>query len=169
MFVRSRMSGPVIYRKCGKSWTIKPYSVTLIDDPRVSARELKMYYGSKIEIISDEVTQETRQPEKDVVKSKVEVKPRRVDESSLDALLDEVNKELGEMKVDTKRPLPDKDNKPSADVKSTGISDGGVSEGKDTEAPKTNAKSTKTRSTKARTTNSKKTTGKKVSKKAKSK
>lgn len=121
MFVRSRMDKPVTFRKGGKSWILAPHSVTLIDDPTVTAKELKCYYGSKIDVISNEGIYEGsaagRQPIKSVVKSKVEttlksaekpvkkVELHKVDEKSLDDILDQVNKELKDLddnkKVDT--------------------------------------------------------------------
>ena len=124
MFVRSRVDKPMVFRKNGKSWTLKPYTVILIDDPTVTAKELKGCYGSRIEIIGNEESykgsQEGRQPIKHVLKYKQEPhKKYTVLESSkevikkaleknkseqvLDDILAEVNKELDSdnKKVDT--------------------------------------------------------------------
>ena len=116
MFVRSRVDKPLIFRKGGKSWTLKPHAVTLISDPTVTARELKGCYGSRIDVISDEGvfdgSKEGRQPVKNAVKySKVE-KPTVKEEvikkpidKTLDDILEEVNKELADdsEKVDTEK------------------------------------------------------------------
>ena len=140
MFVRSRMDKPVTFRKGGKSWILAPHSVTLIDDPTVTAKELKCYYGSKIDVISNEGIYEGsaagRQPIKSVVKSKVEttlknveksakkVELHKVDEKSLDDILDQVNKELKDLdddkKVDTakgNKPIEVKPVEPINDAK----------------------------------------------------
>ena len=115
MFVRSRVDKPMVFRKNGKSWTLNPYAVTLIDDSAVTAKELKGCYGSRIEIISNEESykgsQEGRQPIKNVLKykqephkkytvleSSKEVIKKALDSKksakSLDDILAEVNKEL---------------------------------------------------------------------------
>ena len=140
MFVRSRMDKPVTFRKGGKSWILAPHSVTLINDPTVTAKELKCYYGSKIDVISNEGIYEGstagRQPIKSVVKSKVEttlknvekpvkkVELHKVDEKSLDDILDQVNKELKDLddskEVDTtkgSKPIEVKPVEPVNDVK----------------------------------------------------
>ena len=140
MFVRSRMDKPVTFRKGGKSWILAPHSVTLIDDPTVTAKELKCYYGSKIDVISNEGIYEGsevgRQPIKSVVKSKTEttlknvekpvkkVEIHKVDEKSLDDILDQVNKELKDLddnkEVDTakgSKPIEVKPVEPANDTK----------------------------------------------------
>ena len=141
MFVRSRIDKPLIFRKGGKAWTLKPHAVTLINDPTVTAKEIKGCYGSRVEVISEEgaytAPRETRQVPKNVVKSKVEVKPvpkpKKVDEASLDALLEEVNKELGELKVDDKRLDTTKDGGLSKEAPAGNTNDA-PTEGKDSES-----------------------------------
>lgn len=184
MFVRSRMSKQVIYRKGGKAWVIKPHSVTLINDPSITARELKMYYGSKIDIISDEGafkgSTEGRQPIKNVVKSKVEkpivkkVEPKKIDEKSLDDILAQVNKELKEID-DNKKVDTAKNNEPEQET-SVGSACDNVPENKDTVDDKvpagdagdnteTNKEKVQTKSTRTRRTSSAKGTTKRVSRK----
>ena len=154
MFVRSRVDKPMVFRKNGKSWTLKPYAVTLIDDPVVTAKELKGCYGSRIEIISNEESykgsQEGRQPIKNVLKykqgphkkytvleSSKEVIKKALDSKksakSLDDILDEVNEELDSdsKKMDTKENI-----KPN-EVKSNRTSNDVVSNNKHPEAPAT--------------------------------
>lgn len=184
MFVRSRMDKPVTFRKGGKSWTIKPHSVTLIDDPTVTAKELKGCYGARIDIISDEGTfkgsSEGRQPIKNVIKSKVE-KPivKKVNEKSLDDILAQVNKELGaiddDKKVDT--PAVNKPKEPTiidgADVTVPKSKDTIVdnvhteSTGNNTKANKEEKKTkpTRTRRTTSNKAKVKRTTSKKTTKK----
>lgn len=177
MFVRSRIDKPLIFRKGGRAWTLKPHAVTLINDPTVTAKEIKGCYGSRVEVISEEGTytapREARQVPKNVVKSKVEVKPvpkpKKVDETSLDALLEEVNKELGELKVDNKRLDTTKDDGLSKEAP-VGDTNDTPAEGKDAEVSKANApvaRNTKAKSTKtkAKTTKSRKTTNRRTNKK----
>lgn len=138
MFVRSRIDKPLIFRKGGRAWTLKPHAVTLINDPTVTAKEIKGCYGSRVEVISEEGTyvapKETRQVPKNVVKSKVDVKPvsksKKVDEATLDNILDQVNKELGELKVGDKKVDVLKNNRPSTET-SVRNNDGSKSKNED--------------------------------------
>ena len=142
MFVRSRMDKPVTFRKGGKSWILAPHSVTLINDPTVTAKELKCYYGSKIDVIYNEETYEGsaegRQPIKNVVKSKEttlksvekpvkKVELHKVDEKSLDDILNQVNKELKDLddnkKVDTTKGSKPIEVKPVEPVNDTKLKD----------------------------------------------
>lgn len=173
MFVRSRIDKPLIFRKNGKSWTLKPHSVTLINDPSVTARELKGCYGSRIDVITDEETyrdsSKGRQPIKKVVKSKVEEpisKSSRKEDKTLDDILEEVNKEL---EIDHKKVENSKGNKPKED-EPIRVVDDVVPENKDTEANKPapkvapeTKKTTKSKSTRTRRT-SKTSRAKKVTK-----
>ena len=184
MFVKSRMDKQVVYRKGGKSWVIKPHSVTLINDPTVTAQELKMCYGSRIDIISDEGTfkgsTEGRQPIKNVVKSKVEkpvvkkVEPKKIDEKSLDDILAQVNKELKEID-DNKKVDTAKNNEPKQETLVGTIHDN-VPENKDTTDDKvpagdagdnteTSKEKAQTKSTRTRRASSAKGTSKRVSRK----
>ena len=52
MFVRSRMTRDVVYRKGGRDWVIKAGTATSIDESFVSAKELKALYGTRIDIYS---------------------------------------------------------------------------------------------------------------------
>lgn len=158
MFVRSRIDKPLTFRKGGKSWILKPHAVTLIDDPTVTARELKGCYGSRIDVITDdgayEGSKEGRQPIKKVLQYKQEPpKKSTVLESSketvkkalenkrtektLDDILAEVNEELenDSKKMDTKENV-----KPN-EVKSNGTSDDAVPNNKPTKAPKADTSS----------------------------
>ena len=147
MFVRSRMDKPVIFRKGGKSWILAPHSVTLINDPTVTAKELKCYYGSKIDVISNEGIYEGsaagRQSIKNVVKSKTEttlksidkpvkkVELNKVNEKSLDDILDQVNKELKDL--DDNKEVDTTKDAGSSKVKPVEPVDGTKSEDKDSE------------------------------------
>lgn len=101
MFVRSRIDKPLVFRKNGKSWTLKPHSITLIDDPTVTAQELKGCYGSRVDVISGDgeyhAHEGGRQIHKSSVQSKIEPKKSQIEENkvkSLDDILEEVNQEL---------------------------------------------------------------------------
>jgi hypothetical protein len=48
MFVRSLMDRDVVYRKGGFDWVIKAGTVTYVDENKVSAKEIKGLYGSRI-------------------------------------------------------------------------------------------------------------------------
>lgn len=148
MFVRSRIDKPLTFRKGGRAWTIKPHSVTLIDDPTVTAREIKGCYGSRVDVISDEGTysssQEGRQTAKHVIKYKGEQvkkvesvkkieKPKKLDEKSLDDILAQVNKELGEIKVDHKKVDTQENAKSSSKEIPAGVSNGNLSKSKNSE------------------------------------
>ena len=54
MFVKSRMAKDVTYRRKGTDWIIKAGTITYIDENKVTAKELKEFYGSRIYIISRE-------------------------------------------------------------------------------------------------------------------
>ena len=113
MFVRSRMSIDVTYRKRGTIWDIKANTVTYIDENKVTAQELKDLYGSRIEIISRDniVEKEKKIPVKKEVKiaekkkielpkKKVEFKEKPLGEQSIFEILDEIKKEVkGEEKL----------------------------------------------------------------------
>ena len=104
MFVKSRVSKPMTYRKGGKSWTLKPLSITLIDDPTVTAKEIKGCYGSRVEVIADDnaytpiEVAPTPKKEDAVVTPEKKVK-NATNEKSLDDILSEVTKELGAPEV----------------------------------------------------------------------
>lgn len=52
MFVRNCIDKPLEYRKNGELHVLKPHTVTYIDENKVSSKELKEFYGSRIRIIS---------------------------------------------------------------------------------------------------------------------
>ena len=184
MFVRSRMDKPMTFRKGGKSWVIKPHSMTLIDDPAVTAKEIKGCYGSRVEVISDETSRgghEGGQIVKNVVKSKIEksiikkVEPKKIDEKSLDDILAQVNKELEEIddnkKVDTTE--NNKSDKPEVIVKRDNddklkVEDSDVDKApsKDSgDEPGDNKEKKETKPARARRTSSNKGAAKRVSRK----
>lgn len=188
MFVRSRIDKPLVFRKGGRAWVLKPHAITLIDDPKVTATEIKGCYGSRVDVISNEGTYVShstpRQVVQNVVKSKVEApvkkaevsKPKKVDEKSLDDLLDEVNKELGEMKVDNKEVDTAKNSSASEDA-TTGTTNDVVLQDKDATVSDLNVlddgdnkeaetKTEKTKSTRTRRAVSKKTTAKKTTRRS---
>lgn len=79
MFVRSSMEIPVTYSKSIGSVTLKPKSVTYVDETIVTAKELKDCYGDRIAILADEVAE----PEvKEIVEdSKVDINPEGKEEN----------------------------------------------------------------------------------------
>ena len=96
MFVRSLMDKDVIYRKGGLSWTIKANTVTFIDEVRVSAKELKGLYGSRIIIISkDAVEDEIAEPIIKRQKEELEKKPSStlLDEKLIDDIIAQIEAE----------------------------------------------------------------------------
>ena len=83
MFVRSLMDKDVIYRKGGFAWVIKARTVTLIDETKVSAKEIKGLYGDRIIIISKDSIED------EVAKPIVERQIAELDKKPSDTLLDE--------------------------------------------------------------------------------
>ena len=104
MFVRSRMEKDVTYRRKGNVWIIKANSVTLIDENKVTAKELKDLYGSRIEIISrgtlDKKEDKKVVKEVKVEKKKEEPKPVRkpLDEMLINDILTEIKDEIPAVK-----------------------------------------------------------------------
>lgn len=101
MFVRSRMSRDVVYRKSGKEFVIKAGTVSAIDENIVSAKELKSLYGSRIDVISkgfDDVPpiKKAIKPAKklnvEAPKQKPEP-PKKLDNALIDNILDELKDE----------------------------------------------------------------------------
>ena len=98
MFVRSLMDRDVVYRKGGTDWVIKAGTATYVDESKVSARELKGLYGSRIIIVSrDAVEDEVARP---LLTQKVEDKqfPKKVevpklDEDLIDDIITQIEKE----------------------------------------------------------------------------
>ena len=82
MFVRSRLSKDIVYRKRGKSWVIKAGTVTYIDENQVTAKELRELYSTRIEIISMDKLEsmEINIPVKEEVK-KEEIKKVQIEKS----------------------------------------------------------------------------------------
>lgn len=82
MFVRSRLSKDIVYRKRGKSWVIKAGTVTYIDENQVTAKELRELYSTRIEIISMDKLEnmEIEIPVKEEVK-KEEIKKVQIEKS----------------------------------------------------------------------------------------
>ena len=58
MFVRSNMDIPVRYSKSTGSVTLKPNTVTFVDEVIVTAKELKDCYGDRISILSNDIVEE---------------------------------------------------------------------------------------------------------------
>ena len=58
MFVRSNMDIPVRYNKSTGSVTLKPNTVTFVDEVIVTAKELKDCYGDRISILSNDIVEE---------------------------------------------------------------------------------------------------------------
>lgn len=111
MFVRSRMEKDVIYRRKGGVWVIKAGSVTFIDENKVTARELKSLYGSRIEIISrdklsDEEAKIPVKKETKIVenkrKMKIESGKKPLDEALINDILTEIQDEIPAKKPEIK-------------------------------------------------------------------
>lgn len=62
MFVRNRENTPLVYRRRDYRLELKPNTVTYVDDSKVSADELKKFYGSRIDIVGEEVAPEVKKP-----------------------------------------------------------------------------------------------------------
>lgn len=124
MFVRSRMSRDVVYRKSGKEFVIKAGTVSAIDENIVSAKELKSLYGSRIDVISkgfDDVPpiKKAIKPAKklnvEAPKQKPEP-PKKLDNTLIDNILDELK---GEEKEKGKEEAPKKVTRSRATSKKT--------------------------------------------------
>ena len=110
MFVRSRMEKDAIYRRKGGVWVIKAGSVTFIDENKVTARELKSLYGSRIEIISRDKLEEeeVKIPVKKEIKVlenkkvKVEANKKPLDEVLIKDILTEIKDEIPVKKEEVK-------------------------------------------------------------------
>lgn len=110
MFVRSRMEKDAIYRRKGGVWVIKAGSVTFIDENKVTARELKSLYGSRIEIISRDKLEdeEVKIPVKKEIKAledkkvKVEANKKPLDEVLIKDILTEIKDEIPVKKEEVK-------------------------------------------------------------------
>ena len=110
MFVRSLMDKDVIYRKGGLSWTIKANTVTFIDEVRVSAKELKGLYGSRIIIISkDAAEDEIAEPIIKRQKEELEKKPSStlLDEKLIDDIIAQIEAEESSGTGDGDKPADD--------------------------------------------------------------
>lgn len=118
MFIRSRMEKDVIYRRKGGVWVIKAGSVTFVDENKVTARELKSLYGSRIEIISRDKLEsgEEKIPVKKEVrlvenKREAQIKPEKkpLDETLIKDILTEIKDEIpvkkDEIKVEIIDPI----------------------------------------------------------------
>ena len=99
MFVRSRMTRDMVYRKGGKEWVIKAGTISSIDENVVTAYELKSLYGSRIDIIARGVTDEVKptKPVKSEAPKKLESKkvepPKKLDTNLIDNILNELKGE----------------------------------------------------------------------------
>ena len=110
MFVRSRMEKDAIYRRKGEVWVIKAGSVTSIDENKVTARELKSLYGSRIEIISrdkledEEVKIPIKKEIKNIENKEVKVEPNKkpLDEFLIKDILTEIKDEIPVKKEEVK-------------------------------------------------------------------
>ena len=74
MFVRSKMNVPVKYFKGANCILLKPNTVSYVDEMKVSAKELKDCYGSRIDIISAQVLEDIVKGSPDVMKDVAETK-----------------------------------------------------------------------------------------------
>lgn len=97
MFVRSRMSTPVVYRKGGYSWTINPSTTTYIDETKVTAKELKACYGDRIDVMSldNEYVAPVIEAPEPVKEKEVKTEPftEKLDEQLIDNILEEIEAE----------------------------------------------------------------------------
>ena len=99
MFIRSLMNRDVIYRKGGFSWVIKAGTVTSIDENRVSAKELKNLYGSRIIVISRDAEEDKvaemiiKKQEKVIKENEVKSPVGVLDETSIDAIIAQIEAE----------------------------------------------------------------------------
>lgn len=104
MFVRSRLSKDIVYRKKGNSWVIKAGTVTYIDENQVSAQELRELYSTRIAILSrdklDKMEKEI--PVKEVAKPKREHALKRNQKRTVDELLTEIKDEVKKEEVKDK-------------------------------------------------------------------
>jgi hypothetical protein len=114
MFVRSRMSRDMIYRKGGKDWVIKAGTISTIDENIVSAQELKSLYGTRIEIISRGWAAEPKkeapkvakaEPKKETPKAVKPQPPKKLNNELIDDILVELKKEE-QLKEPPKREEP---------------------------------------------------------------
>ena len=98
MFVRSRVSKELRYYKSQGCIVLKPNTITLIEDPTVTAKELKDCYGDRIEIISNEVIKKVPNAKA----PKVVLKDRESDftDEALLNILKEVEAEVGNTKIE---------------------------------------------------------------------
>lgn len=99
MFVRSRLSKDIVYRKRGKDWIIKSGTVTYVDENQVTAQELRKLYSTRIEIMTREHL-ETMEKEIPVIENKKDtilekdINRKPLDNSVLDEILTEIKDEV---------------------------------------------------------------------------
>lgn len=97
MFVKSRMEKDVTYRRKGTSWIIKAKTVTYIDENKVTAKELKQFYGDRIDIISRDSLD--KEEAKIPVKKEVRIPENKETETSRkseDIVIENIIKEIKE-------------------------------------------------------------------------
>lgn len=96
MFVRSLMSRDVTYRKGGINWVLKAGTVTFVDEAKVSGKELKSLYGSRIIIISKDAEEDKiAEPIIEKQKEKIGNKPVTtvLDETLIDDIIAQIEAE----------------------------------------------------------------------------
>ena len=107
MFVKSKMSRPMKYYKGIHCVVLKPNTVTLVDETKVSAKELIECYGQRIDILST-ITEDTHLPEEEVkpVEAKKPVVAKKeniiLEERQGDITLASINKILEEIEEPVK-------------------------------------------------------------------
>ena len=109
MFVRNREKVPLTYRRNGYTIVLNPGTVTYVDECKVTEKELKDFYGFRVEIVGKENPVEEVAPKEAPMIKEGKVKATKVnvvaknslDESLLENILTEVVKENPK-----KAPLP---------------------------------------------------------------
>lgn len=99
MFIRNRVDSDIKYCTGGNTLVFKAGTVTYIEDGLVSAERLRSIYGSRIQVVCDEVTPSISVKKDEEVTDKaleeilsqvqVEMNPESVDEIGEDKLTDE--------------------------------------------------------------------------------
>ena len=96
MFVRSLMNKDAVYRKGGFDWVIKANTVTFIDESRVTAKELKSLYGSRILIVSRD-SREDKEVQEVIEKKEaplfVKQQQPELDEKLIDEIIQQIEDE----------------------------------------------------------------------------
>ena len=124
MFVKNKASIDFKYRKSGYLAILKAGTVSYVDESKVSARELIGCYGQRIDVISRDLVEEIAPHaikeekaalkeaiKKEAPKAKEIVKKEELNDSFIEKVLGEIEKEE---KAETKTPAaPKKEEKPA--------------------------------------------------------